>query len=468
MSALAVPATVIGAAVDRYLDTRITLPNSRATSPAGTVELGLLSRTVEPGMSFSFWPAGSDPEIDPPVLVHAADAVPSVSLDGRTMRATFPLERLDGEGATPAGEAVIVAELVADGDPVVIDEARISGNRRVLLAGWEQAILAHGEVTLPDGSRIPFEGVSGTLGLVDTFATNPDSFVERSRYSDVSTAIEASDAVYVVMGQLGEYWGWVQVARLPFDPEEAPLIGGYYIGDVDPMAFSLVIPVAPFDEGPPVANAVLDVSYREVGRPATWWTLLADVKVKVVEQPLAVEGSITFSGEDPVDLGGLEATFVDRQLVSTDPDGGRSGGPAPVNDLAEDAVDLAVGGTVRNVWTGGAAPEGEHEFPGTIAHTVWYRMTGTGGAVVLDTDASDYDTKLIVYQVVDGQLVEVAWADDQAPGRTPAAPDFQARLVLDTESGAEYLVQAGSAGTEYRGGAPAEFGRLFMTVTPVS
>jgi hypothetical protein len=73
---------------------------------------------------------------------------------------------------------------------------------------------------------------------------------------------------------------------------------------------------------------------------------------------------------------------------------------------------------------------------------------------------------LIVYQVVDGELVPIATADDQGPGRTPAVVDMQARQQVTTDAGVEYFVQVGAPGPNYREGQPPEFGRLFLTVEP--
>jgi hypothetical protein len=462
--AVAVPPAV-AAPADRYLDTRITLDVFRVSTAAGTIHLQVLARHEESGVNFLYWPAGADPDVDPPSLVHGDLSRMTVVLDGRTATITFPVAPAGGgEGLTGDDTVVVVAELDAASEPVVIDETRTFGNRKARFLGWEQSVLSDGTVTLPDGTGIPFAGVTGQLALVETLWTNPDTMVEKGRYSDINVALELPDAVVVVMGQLGDiHWGWIQVARLPFDPEEPALIGGFQVPSADPLELSFQIPVGPFD-GPPVGVADLVLSYSAIGEPVTWWTHLADVRVRTVEQPLSVNGLVTFPGLAPVELDGSEATFVDRQLQFHDPDGGRAGGPRPVNDLPDGAIELPVGGQVRNVWTGGADIEGEHAFPGEIGRTVWYRIIGTGDSIVIDTDASDFDTMLIAYAVVDGELVQVASADDQAPGRTPAVVDMQARLVLDTEAGAEYLIQVGAPGPNYREGLPPEVGRLFLTV----
>ncbi len=469
LPSLTVPPAVVAGEADRYLDTRVTLHPFRVSTALGTVQLEVLSRHDESGANFLYWPAGVDPDVDPPALVHGDLADMTVALDGRTVTIAFPVVEPDGgAGLTDAGRAVVTAELVGIAEPVVVDETRTFGNRKARFLGWEQAILAQGTVSLPDGTQIAFDGVDGELAIVDTFWTNPDTMVEKGRYSDINVAIELPDAVVVVMGQLGDIaWGWVQVARLPFDPEVPALIGGFHAPHVDPLELSFAIPVGPFD-GPAIGAADLRLSYRAIGDPSTWWTELADVRVRTVEQPLAVEGSVTFPDLAPVDLAGLEATFVDRQIRFHNPDGGRSGGPAPANDAPAGAIDVPVGSEVRNVWTGGADLDGEHAFPGEIGRTVWYRVEGSGAPMVIDTDASDFDTMLIVYQVVDGALVPIASADDQAPGRTPAAVVMQARLELATDAGVEYLAQVGGPGPNYREGQPPEFGRLFLTVQPAA
>jgi hypothetical protein len=183
-----------------------------------------------------------------------------------------------------------------------------------------------------------------------------------------------------------------------------------------------------------------------------------------VEEPLRGSGTLTFPGVMPTDLAGIEGTFVTTDIVSTDPDGGRTGGPMPVNDLPGAAINVAPGDAIRNVWTGGASFQGEEGFPDSLAYTVWYRVQGTGEAITIDTAGSDYDTAFRLYARTGEDLVALEDADDLLTGRTPASATFQARMTFASEPGVEYLVQAGSHGWDERE-APPEFGRLFLTVS---
>ena len=471
LGAMAPPAAR-AAAADRYLDTRILVLGGARSAAGAIVEFGINVSHGAPYVDLRAWPAGADPEVDPPILVQDTSVEPTVQLDGR--RLTIHLELLEhgdggGEGLAPgdpAGIATIEATLAANGEIVVIDESDRLGNRRTRLSGWQQDILASGTVTLPDGSNFAFDDLAGSLAMVDTFRTNADSFVEDARFTDLELVVEGPDAVVIVAGIFGDIgFGWVQVARLPVDPDEPALIGVVPLADLDPLALDLVVPLATPD-GEPAGDARVHLGFTPSGERDILFARSADGTRRTVEEALVGSGTVAFPGHEPLAVDAIPATLVEVRVRAASPDGGRPGGEAPANDLPDGALGLEPGAVLRNVWTGGTRRDGEivDDMHLLLGHSLWYSVRGTGGPITFDPAGSDFDTRLVVLTRVDGVLVPIGMSDDRVAGRTLASLDLQAPLTFDTEPGVEYLVQVGSPGRADGEPGEPEHGRLFQAV----
>ena len=77
-----------------------------------------------------------------------------------------------------------------------------------------------------------------------------------------------------------------------------------------------------------------------------------------------------------------------------------------------------------------------------FGNPAWWRFTGTGGAITVDTAGSTFDTVLAIYTGSPGSFTEVACVDDVFD------PTFslQAKATVDTSAGVTYWVQAGGFG----------------------
>ena len=89
------------------------------------------------------------------------------------------------------------------------------------------------------------------------------------------------------------------------------------------------------------------------------------------------------------------------------------------------------------------------DTPGTtfevpISNTVWYRFTGTGGPVTVDTAGSDYDTVVAVYTAdgSGGYTPVPGGCVDDVP-LAPVGRTLQAKVTIQTIAGTAYYVQIG-------------------------
>ena len=80
-------------------------------------------------------------------------------------------------------------------------------------------------------------------------------------------------------------------------------------------------------------------------------------------------------------------------------------------------------------------------------HTLWWRVTGTGGPIVLSTRGSSFDSLLAVYQTT-GTPSTTNYVDCSDNGTGD-----DALLRLNTTAGANYLVQAGTCANYFNTGA---------------
>ena len=151
----------------------------------------------------------------------------------------------------------------------------------------------------------------------------------------------------------------------------------------------------------------------------------------------------------------MGADYRSKVLV-TAPKGPKPGGKVPTNDLPSGAKSLAIGGSA-NVQTKGASPDREAVFDCVIfedengapfevpvANTVWYKFTGTGRSVTVDTAGSDFDTVLATYTAgPGGTFTPVAnGCDDDVP-TPPVGRSLQAAVTIPTVAGTTYYVQIG-------------------------
>ena len=79
-----------------------------------------------------------------------------------------------------------------------------------------------------------------------------------------------------------------------------------------------------------------------------------------------------------------------------------------------------------------------------VANTVWYKFTGTGHPVTIDTAGSDFDTVLATYTAGPGGTftpVPKGCGDDVPT--PPVGRSLQAAVTIPTVAGTTYYVQIG-------------------------
>jgi hypothetical protein len=72
---------------------------------------------------------------------------------------------------------------------------------------------------------------------------------------------------------------------------------------------------------------------------------------------------------------------------------------------------------------------------------VWYRITGTGGEITVDTAGSSFDTVAAAYAGAPDASSTVACADDVPV--VPLGRTLQAAVTFPTIAGVSYFVQVG-------------------------
>ena len=378
----------------------------------------------------------------------------SVSWNGTTLSGSFPV--VGSTGAPIAGLATFSATLVPVGDPYPIDDVLHDGNRKERVTGTGQTLQPSGTLTLPTGMTFDLADCFGDDSTVSVFATNPNSFV--IRFSGRFVACELTDGsgnAGSLFVDLSETEGFVDAQIYPA-AAGAPdlgasgglsLAGGTLEGPLDTFLLDTFEPV---DIPSSIHLTATDTGerFRNVLKNATERRVISGTEIDI-EGTLAV-GTYTFN------LGACVGVDSRSKDIRTAPRGPKPGGKAPANDLPSGARLLALGSSTM-IQTKGAALDREATFeceifedvPGTtfevpISNTVWYRFTGTGGPVTVDTAGSDYDTVVAIYTAngSGGYTPVPGGCVDDVP-LAPIGRTLQAKVTIPTVAGITYFVQIG-------------------------
>ena len=111
------------------------------------------------------------------------------------------------------------------------------------------------------------------------------------------------------------------------------------------------------------------------------------------------------------------------------------------------------------VQVGETCPEG---FGDQFGHTLWYKITGTGAPVTIDTAGSNFDTVIGVFQRDGSAYTELACNDDVLS--EPVGSTYQAALTFDTVAGQTYYIEVGGFQNFFDPDNP-EFGLLKLKVS---
>ena len=407
----------------------------------------------------AFWPGLTEPSGD--ASLWGGEAA------GSATDSSIALEIQLYDAVGPAGSATIDAAFVADG-PLQPYSYRDHFNLTWLVVdGTEQAIaVVAGTLTIA-GDAFDLAGCTGVRRIEHVFATQPNAQVLNRFFLDVHCQLDIADRT-VFLDVFGFEQGTQAASfsvNLSVDPDA---VGGYGEGlmtrtrtGIDPISTSF--DTFAFNTGDTVGTASVSLAFARVGDPVKQVLQKRTGYEKSIFQFYAVSGTIDLPSLGLVitDLSSCEARSEDFSSLITSQQGPKA--PKPPNDAPAGAIPVTAGWSTT-IRTGGAA-DGEVATAcldygwrvETFSKTVWYRVTGTGAPITIDTAGSDFDTVLAVYVQEDlgaGPVMTEVACNDDVP--LTVGRSLQASVTVDGTAGVTYWIQAG--------GWRNEWGRLHISV----
>lgn len=412
------------------------------TTGSGFLFLGAsISDLFGPDAFADMWNAAEP--IGQPDLTRDYEAPADVSYDAGTFTASFALVDSSGD---PAGTATIDATLTPAGDPFSFEDDFGFGNQKGRSTFAVQPMAAEGTAVL-GGKTFDLGDCFAEDTSVTTFETNPTSSTQRFTTSNAFCDIENSN------GTIGGVFidassDDVFVDAFLFDGPGAPLGASGSVSLTNGSGTGQLDGYDPETGEPTGTTATITLSLAD-GESFSY--VLKDGGGKQMNRGrlIDVEGSLTFPGLPSFDLSECVGFAGTVKNIFHQPQGPKATGKVPANDLPTGALALKLGGKT-NESTRGAALDQEAGYPCMefedevvgVEHTVWFKVTGTGGEVTVDTAKSDFDTVAAAY-VSDGagSFTNIACVDD-----TPLDPfgrTLQAAVTFPTTAGTTYYVQVG-------------------------
>ncbi len=448
----AVPATASAARPTRFTDHAISIncDGLAATSGGGFVFFGAnVSDEFGPGGFVEYW-STSEPT-GAPDLFTDFEQLPEVTWNGSVLAGSIPM--LD-ENGDPVAPATFSATLTAAGDPSPFTDDFRDGNRRVRVNGVTQPMDPSGTLSV-GGSTFSLDACFADETTATVFETNPNAFVRH--FSDRSVGCELSNTA----GDTGTLFVNLNEPDIFVDAfaesaDGTTVVAGFASGAV--IDGVLDTPLETFDPETGEPNPLGGSIHLEIvgtGEPFSWIAKGSTSRFVSRGVTLDIEGTLTLAAMT-FDLGACIGVDARNKEINTNPRGPKPGGKVPANDLPSGAKLMTVG-SKTSVATKGASPAFEEPFecltfeePGggvfevPVAHTVWYRIVGTGRPVTVDTAGSDYDTVVAVYTADGGggfTPLPGACLDDVL--LDPVGVTLQSAVTFDTVAGTSYYVQIG-------------------------
>lgn len=440
---------------------------SGVVTPLGTANFqGFLSDLNGADAWLDVW--SGEPYTGDPTLTRDWELPATVTFGAGTVAMTIPL--------LPAGEATVSGTLTP-ADTISQDDRFRDGNSWYRSAAHGTAFAFSGELTLPGlGSPVAFgpDGCGGSDIVTDTFVTQPHaavaSFTSSGGVCDLVNA--AGDTATLFLG-IDEGTVFVDGNASDAGGSQVDFSGAAPAG-ADGTASIITDEFDP-ETGASLGTGSATITLADTGETFEFTLHASNGFVRTRGSLIDVGGQLvtsigTFSLEACI------ATNRDIKRVTTPSSGPKPGGKRPPNDLPSGAIALKPGARVT-VATKGAQLPSEAAYPcldftdpfdGTtftvpVEYTVWYRITGTGSLVTVDTAGSDFDTVVAVYAGSPNANATVACVDDtqlQPFGRT-----LQASATFPTLAGTTYWVQAGGLDEEVFGPDPfVPYGTLKVAV----
>jgi hypothetical protein len=394
----------------------------------------------------------TDPDGAPDITADP-DAAMTATWDGTTLSGTMPV--VDGSG-DPLGDATFSAELTPLDGPFAFDDTFRDGNAHERYKGVSQAFQPEGRFTLPGGVTFDLAECFAAETTVTAFLTDPTARVRS--FSQGSVGCELTDTAGntgFLFVDLGDDFTFVDAGFSSAD-ETVHLFVSEFLEEPAGGALDITLPVYDGETGEPTgATAELDMTVARTGDMYSYVLQAATGKRFERGELLDIEGTLEIGGTT-FDLGACIGVDSRSKEIQTQPQGPKPGGKVPPNDLPAGAKVLRAGGSA-STQTRGAAPDAEVVFdcltftdPETgevfetpVGHTVWYRFTGTGSPMTVDTAGSDFDTVVSIYTASAGSYVPVPdGCVDDVP-LEPVGRTLQAAVTIPTVAGTTYYVQIG-------------------------
>ena len=381
------------------------------------------------------------------------DQPADVTWNGTTLSGSFPIVDSNGD---PAGTATFSATLTPVGDPNAIDDNFKDGNSKFRATGTSQPMQPAGSLVLSTGQTFDLGTCFGDESTISTFATNPASFVTHftARTTDCPLANTAGDTGFLFVDLSNDSDVFIDSGVVPADgsPEIGAIGGASMVGNV------IDTPLDTFflDTGEPAGVAAsIHMTVTETGE--TFVRLFSSRDSRQVARGHAAR----HRGHPDHRDAHLRPRRVRRRRLPEQgpvhrPKGTEAGWQGPHQRPSERRQ------VVGHRWIGERPDQGritdreatfecvifEDEngapFEVPVANTVWYKFTGTGNSVTVDTAGSDFDTVLATYTAGPGGTFTpvLHGCDDDVP-TPPVGRSLQAAVTIPTVAGTTYYVQIG-------------------------
>ena len=434
------------------------------------IDGGFASVGMDSSTSFGDF-AGADVWLDPAVpfedpssITGTTDTV-SIS-EGPTetlFSATFDAFDADGN---PLGSALLEATMTPAGDPQPVSNPS-NGNHHSSTTGTLQRLEGDATLTLP-GSVIQIPGCQGDITDVSVLENSPHSSVSKIVGVNIDCRWQTPEADASFFA-LQDSFGFVSFTIL--NTADLTLFdNGGTTGSLTATSLTASIPLLDEATGDPY-SAQAAATLTATGGPVDSTLLSQTVRRKLTEQALVPVGQIVFSTGQSFDFDQehCRTESSTNQIIANNSSGPKAGGKAPVNDTADGALVVKAGTKLTaetgatsaqaEVQVGETCPEG---FGDQFGHTLWYKITGTGAAVTIDTAGTNFDTVIGLFQRDGTDYTELACDDDVF--YQPVGSTFQAALTFDTVAGRTYYIEVGGFQNFFDPDNP-EFGLLKLKVS---
>jgi hypothetical protein len=417
-------------------------------SGTGFLFLGVsISDTFGPDAGVDFWAAESP--TGPPDLVRDFDAPVTASYVGGVFTASIPLETLAGD---PVDAATVQATLAPAGEQFLVEDDFRTGNMWQRFTALVQPLAADGTAVV-DGLTFDLGLCFAEDTLLTTFQTNPTTSIERFPTSDTNCIVENADGtiggVFIDLFSSDEAF----VDAFLFEGPGSPRNANGFVLLTNGSGSGTLEGFDPETGEPTGETATIDLVLTAGER---YGYVLNHGAGKVITRGhlIDVEGTLTFPDMPSFDLSHCVAFTGESKDIFHRPQGPKPTGKVPGNDLPTGALAIAVGSSARQS-TRAAALDQEAAYPCMefddpftgehivipVEHTVWFKVTGTGGAVTVDTAGSDFDTVAAAYTSGAGGFTNIACVDDVP--LDPIGRTLQSAITFPTTAGTTYWIQVG-------------------------